>query len=101
MKTLLLTASVLGLTTTAALADAQSRIEYRESRQLTRIERGIQDGSLNRREAAHLLRGEARIARMDQRAEADGHLSRWKRHRIWHAQNEESRQIWRDRHNWN
>jgi hypothetical protein len=100
MKTLLLSLCALGLTGTAALADAAGRIDYRQARQIDRIERGIANGSLNRGETVRLLRGQEHIDRMERRAEADGYLSRRERYHIWRAQNAQSRAIWFDRHNW-
>jgi hypothetical protein len=98
MKRVLLTVAALGLTGTAALAD---QIDRREIRQLDRIEHGVQDGSLNRRETAQLLRGQEHVDRLERLAKSDGYVSPRERYRIWRAQNYQSRQIWRDRHDWN
>ena len=43
-------------------------------------------------------RGESRISKMESRALADGHVSPQERQRIERAQNQESRQIYRESH---
>ena len=98
MKCVLLTVAALGLTGTAALAD---QIDRREIRELDRIEHGVQDGSLNRHETAQLLRGQEHVDRLERLAKSDGYVSPRERYRIWRAQNYQSRQICRDRHDWN
>lgn len=66
-----------------------------------RIINGVQSGELNRHETARLLRGQAHVYRMERRAKADGRVTAWERYRIRHAQNVQSRRIWRQKHDWN
>ena len=101
MKPLMLAVAALGLTATSALADSTPYIDHREARQLDRIMDGARDGSLNRHETAQLLRGQERVSQLERQAKADGYVSPHERYRIWRAQNFQSRQIWRDRHDWN
>jgi hypothetical protein len=73
-------------------------IDRREQRQENRIGAGTADGSLTSREAARLNRGQARVDRMENRAEADGRVTGWERARIQHQQNVQNRRIYRQRH---
>jgi hypothetical protein len=53
-----------------------SQIDARQARQQERIERGLQRGQLTRSEVQMLRREQRRIAVAEERAKADGHLSR-------------------------
>ncbi len=70
----------------------------RNINQQQRIGQGLQSGALTQREAGRLERGEARINRMEGRAGADGHVGRHEQQRIQTAQNHESGNIWRQKH---
>ena len=84
---------------TPALAETYERIiDRRQDRQEDRIDQGIRSGELNRREAARLERGQAHVNRLENRALADGSISRGEFHRIEQAQNEQSRRIYRQKH---
>ena len=75
------------------------RIDQRQAEQQRRIEAGIRSGQINRKEAAHLRRQQARIQQMENQAMADGRMSRPERIRIEHAQNKESLRIAKQKHN--
>lgn len=75
-------------------ADVQRNIN-----QQSRIEQGLQSGQLTNKEAAHLERGQARVDRAEARAGADGHVSAREQARIQHRENNQSRHIFRDKHN--
>lgn len=88
----------------AALADHNSgntaaRLDQRDAYLQQRIDAGIRDGSLTRREAAELQHHQARIDRIEARAAADGHISRAERERIVRMQNRQSAAIERERNN--
>ena len=86
----------------ATMASAQTatpRIDRREARQEARIHQGVRSGQLTRGEAMRLQRGERHIDRMESRAKADGVVSLRERARIGRAQNNESRRIYRLKHN--
>lgn len=84
----------------SASAHPQSpRVDRREARQHARIVAGVRHGQLTRAEARRLRRGQMRIHRMEARAKADGRLTPRERARLAHAQNRESRRIWRLEHN--
>jgi hypothetical protein len=74
-------------------ADVQRNIN-----QQSRIEQGVQSGSLTNRETARLERGEARIDRAEARAGADGRVGPREQRRIQKAENRESRRIHREKH---
>ena len=58
-------------------------IDARQARQEARIERGLARGEFTRREARSLRQGQREIARVEARAKADGHVSRYEiRHLI-------------------
>ena len=78
-------------------ADTAARLDQRDAVLQQRIDAGIRDGSLTRREAAGLQKNQARIDRMEARAAADGHISRAERARIVQMQNRQSAAIQRER----
>jgi hypothetical protein len=97
--TLILVAAALAAL--APLASAGTpRQECREARQHARIAHGLRSGALTRGEAARLMRGQARIDRMQRRARLDdGVMDRRERARIERAQDRQSRAILRLKHN--
>jgi hypothetical protein len=97
-KSALLTAALLAITSTAALADPTPRVDRREANQLNRIDHGIRSGELNARETSRLLAGQAHVYRMESRAKADGVMTARERDRLRHAQNVQSRRIYREKH---
>ena len=103
MKSLRMLMLVLAVATfTATVAAAQTatpRIDRREARQNARIHQGVRSGELTRGEAMRLRAGERHIDRIEDRAKADGRVTPRERARIDRAQNRESRQIWRLKHN--
>jgi uncharacterized membrane protein YebE (DUF533 family) len=82
----------------AAPAMADTLIDQRQANQEQRIEQGIRSGQLTAGEAARLERGQARIERMERRALADGRMDPRERRRIMHAQDVQSRHIYREKH---
>ena len=103
MKTLRVTLLTLTLATVfATIASAQAvtpRIDRREVRQHARIHQGVRSGELTRGEAMRLRAGQRHVRRMEARAKCDGVVTPRERARITHAQNHESRRIYRYKHN--
>lgn len=104
LQTMLMTAI---LATVPALALAQSAakdpaatpgIDKRQEMQQKRIDQGLQSGELNQREAARLERHQARIQKAEDRAKADGVVTKRERAAIHHAQDKESGRIHRQKH---
>ena len=75
------------------LADTQRNVN-----QQSRIEQGLNSGSLTPHEAGTLERGQARVSRREARAGADGHISAREQRRIQRTENHQSRRIHRQKH---
>jgi hypothetical protein len=76
-------------------------INQRKADQQARIANGARTGQLTPRETAHLEHQEAGINREERamRAQDNGHLTKQDRRVIHAQQNQESRRIYRDKHN--
>lgn len=76
-------------------------INQRKVDQQHRIANGVRSGQLTARETSHLERQEAGINREERgmRAQDNGHLTHQDRRTIHRQQNQESRRIYRDKHN--
>ncbi len=111
MKTLALVAAALAVMTTAAAADSGNayrrydhrsnvgdKIDQRQANQQQRIQQGVRSGQLTWRETRHLQAEQARIAEMERRAKADGHVDRREAHRIALAQRAASAHIRQEKH---
>jgi uncharacterized membrane protein YebE (DUF533 family) len=81
-----------------AQTPATPNIDRREANQERRIEQGVNSGQLTPREATRLEGGQAHVENMETRAKADGVVTRHERKRIQHAQNVQSRKIYRQKH---
>lgn len=77
---------------------AADSIDQRQSWQQHRIDQARRSGELNRREYRELKHEQLRIAEMERRAKADGHLSYHERRIISRAQNQASRHIYQESH---
>jgi hypothetical protein len=73
-------------------------IDKRQQAQQKRIDQGVQSGKLNPQEAARLQRRQDRIGEMEQKAKADGTVTKAERARIHQAQDRENRRIHRQKH---
>jgi hypothetical protein len=74
------------------------RIDQREANQQKRIEQGEKSGALTQKEAARLEKGQAHVQKMETKAAADGKLTKQERAKIEHAQNVQSKKIYREKH---
>lgn len=103
MKTLrVLTLVMAAAMLTATIASAHPvtpRVDRREARQGARIHQGVRSGELTRGEVRALRAGQRHVHRMERRAKSDGFVSARERARLTHAQNRQSRHIWRMKHN--
>ena len=81
-----------------SLALAQDRIDQRQSNQQQRIDQGVKSGELNNREAARLDKGQERVQKMENKARADGVVTKKEAARIEHAQDNQSKKIYREKH---
>jgi hypothetical protein len=73
-------------------------IDKREVNQEKRIAQGTTSGALTAREARRLNRGEARIDKAEDHAEADGKVTRHERKQITAMQRAESKAIYLQKH---
>ena len=74
-------------------------VNEREAKQQERIDQGVKSGDLNPKEAARLEKREEHIKKMNDKAMADGEMSKKEFKRIEHAQNKASRKVFRKKHN--
>ncbi|PKO46283.1 MAG: hypothetical protein CVU31_10630 [Betaproteobacteria bacterium HGW-Betaproteobacteria-4] len=84
-----------------ALAFAQAntpRVDQRQANQEQRIDQGVASGSLTQREANRLDRGQQHVDNMENRAKADGVVTRGERARLHQAQEVQSRRIYTQKH---
>ena len=99
-RILMLTAAIALVSATLASAHTfNPRVERREWRQHSRIQQGARSGQLTRGERRRLVVGQRHVFRMERRAGADGWWSRGERARLEHAQDRQSRRIYRLKHN--
>ena len=92
---------LLGLVTGAALAGepATPRFDQHREIQQRRIDQGVASGALNEREAARLDAQQHRLQHAEDRAKADGVVTRGERAALHHHQHHASRNIYRKKHN--
>ena len=97
LLTALLLAAIPGMAS-AAEVDSTKRIDKRQDNQERRIEQGAKSGALTEKEAARLEKGQKRVQRMEDKAVADGKVTAKERRRIEHAQDQQSKKIYREKH---
>lgn len=102
MKTMVIALMVAALPAAvlAQTSDTTStpRIDQRQANQEKRIEQGVQSGQLTGKEAARLEKGQQHVENMENRATKDGVVTKKERRRIEHAQDQQSRKIYRQKH---
>ena len=78
-----------------------NQVNRRQTRQQKRIANGINNGSLNPKETAHLENREAKVENTEQKdmAAHNGHLTKAEQKNLNHRENRISRSIRRDKHN--
>ena len=76
-----------------AFAQSLQTIQQRNVNQQQRIENGLQDGSLNTREAARLEQDQHKVGAVEANALKDGKLTAAERRRVTAAENRASRDI--------
>lgn len=74
------------------------RIDQRQANQEQRIDQGIVSGQLTEQEAARLNKQQDHIDTMENKAKADGVVTKKERTRIHNAQDRASRHIAREKH---
>jgi hypothetical protein len=93
--------AVIGLValtiTTPALAQ-DTRADRRQERQEQRIDKGVQSGALTPREARRVQAGQRHVEGLETRAQADGTVTPREKARLEHAQDVQSKRIYRQKH---
>jgi len=98
MKTKILVLAAATLFVASGAAEAR-RVDKRENRQGHRIQQGIRSGEVTKREAKKLIRGQKKVHAMEEQARAEGNFSLEEKARIEHAQDKQSKKIFRAKHN--
>jgi hypothetical protein len=81
-----------------ALAQSTPRIDKRQENQDARIDKGVEKGQLNQKEAARLEKGQEHVQKMEDKALSDGKVTKGEKRRIEHAQDVRSKRIARQKH---
>ena len=93
--------AVFGIAVLAVAAPAlahDSRVDRRQERQEQRIDQGVTSGALTRWETRRLERGHRHVERLETRAQADGTVTNREKARLEHAQDVQSKRIYRQKH---
>ena len=95
-----LTATALSLLAFGAFAQAASTpgIDARQAKQEARIDKGVANGKLTPTEAKRMEARETHIGNVEERAKADGTVTKAEKAHITHAQDKASRKIKRQKH---
>ena len=101
IKTLMIAAALAAAPTAYAQTQAPAAtpgVDKRQEVQQKRIDKGVESGQLNIKEAGRLERHQTHIANMESKAKADGTVTKNERARLHHAQDQESRRIHHQKH---
>ena len=100
MKTRTLIAAVALVAPLLAAAQTPStpRIDQRQANQEARIQQGAQSGALTQKEEAKLEKGQTHVQNMENKAMADGKVTKKEAGRIEHAQDQQSKKIEHQKH---
>lgn len=98
MKTVILASLLLAVTSATSFAGTPW-INARQNAQQHRIFKGVQQGDLTFGETQRLLKGQARVQKLENNAKADGVVTPLERARIHAAQDIQSARIFLKRHN--
>ena len=90
-------AALAAISTTPVLADTP-RLDHREAHQAGRIYNGVASGELTRPEARRLGAGQVHLRRAEARAKSDGVVTGRERAWLQHEANQQSRRIYRQKH---
>lgn len=91
--------AVLATLSLSAMAQANTpNIDQRQINQQQRIDQGVQSGALTTHEAARLEKGQAHVENMETRAKADGTVTQKEKAHLEHAENVQSRHIYKQKH---
>jgi hypothetical protein len=89
---------IAALSLTTSVFAQETRVDRRQDRQEQRIDRGVESGALTPRETRRLERGQRHVENLETRAQADGTLTGREKARLEHAQDVQSKRIYRQKH---
>lgn len=90
--------AALAVLATAPVLAGTPRLDAREHHQRTRIHNGVISGELTRPETRRLAAGQVHLHRAEARAKSDGVVTRRERAWLQHEANQQSRRIYRQKH---
>ena len=73
-------------------------IDQRQANQQQRIDQGVKSGQLTGKEAARLEKGQEHVQKVEDKAKADGVVTKKERAKLTHRQNKADRAIKRNKH---
>lgn len=91
-------AACLAAGAVAAQTNSTPRVDARQDKQEARIDKGVQSGALNKKEAARLEKGQERVQKMENRAAADGKITPAERAKLEAAQDVQSKRVYTQKH---
>jgi len=91
--------ALVALPAAAASSTDTPRVDQREANQQARIDQGVKSGELTPKETAKLEAGQARTARKQAVAGADGRVGAGEQARVQHSENVQSARIYDKKHN--
>lgn len=98
LKTTLVSIMLAAPLSVFAQSNNTPKFDERQANQERRIEQGEQSGALTQREATRLEKGQDHLQTMEDKAKSDGKVTRQERARLQHAENKQSRRIYRQKH---
>ena len=93
--------ATIGIVTLALAVPAfaqETRVDRRQDRQEQRIDKGVQSGALTPRETRKVEQGQRHVERLETRAQSDGKVTAREQGRLEHAQDVQSKRIYRQKH---
>jgi hypothetical protein len=73
-------------------------VDRRQERQEQRIDQGVKSGALTPRETRKLERGRRHVEKLETKAQADGVVTAKEKARLEHAQDVQSKRIYKQKH---
>lgn len=73
-------------------------LDERQQNQKQRIKQGVNSGELTKKETKRLVKGQAQLQRMENRAKSDGVVTKKERAKLQHKANKESAKIAKNKH---
>jgi hypothetical protein len=93
--------AVIGIVALAVATPAfaqETRVDHRQERQEQRIDQGVKSGALTPRETRKLERGQRHVEKLETKAQAGGAVTAKEKARLEHAQDVQSKHIYKQKH---